>query len=69
MEIKTMKTRKSKGRVVGKGIHLDGIRYAVLENDTIATNMICSCFSGNMCKNKLKDCKLYKVVAYEVKGK
>ena len=54
---------------------IDGINYAVLFDDKIATSIDCSCFSGNpqenlrgpKCNVLYGRCKRYKIVAEELK--
>jgi len=51
-------------------IHIDGIRFAAIEHDSIATNIVCSCFSGSLCEksNKHREiCRMYKITATRIK--
>ena len=60
-----MKVKKSKG----KGIEITGIRYAKLKKLQFGRVVIlCDC-EYQECYERDKDCKKYRIVAYEVNGK
>ena len=48
-----------------EGTYLKYLRFIKRGAHKITQDIVCSCFSGTWCRNKHKNCKKYRIVAYE----